>query len=200
MKNVLLTASVVTAILFMQACGPKEFTKGTYDDPNRVELLDDKFNEADMHQMSEKIVAAMLDCPEIKNARARPTVAVSKLAVRAEEYIDVDSINEQIRTNLLKSRKVRFIDRAARGELDSEYDYGATGKQSRESAKKAGKQLGVDYLMGGAIGTNVQQVGSDKFIFYKITMNLTNTDTSAIDCTEEHEIRKKYRKQSMGLF
>ncbi len=200
MKTVFLTASVITAAIFLQACGPKAFTKGTYDDPNRVELLDDKFNEADLHQMSEKIVASILDCPEIKEAKTRPTIAVSKVGVRAEEFIDVDSLTEQISVQLGKSRKVRFINRAARGELDQEYDYGASGKQSRETAKKAGKQLGVDYLLNGAIATNVQQVGSDKFIFYKLTMNLTNTDTAANDCTEEHEIRKKYRKQSMGLF
>ena len=30
-------------------------------------------------------------------------------------------------------------------------------------------------------------------------MNLTNVDTSEIDCTEEREIRKKYNKQSVGL-
>jgi uncharacterized protein (TIGR02722 family) len=127
-------------------------------------------------------------------------VAVSKVANRTEEFIDVDSLTEQIETKLSKARKVRFINRGARAELDSEYDYGASGKQSRETAKKAGKQLGVDYLLNGAIATNVQQVGNDKFIYYKLTMKLTNTDTSADDCVEEHEIRKKYRKQSLGLF
>lgn len=200
MKIAIVLTSLITVILLMQGCGPKEFTKGTYDDPNRVELLDDKFNEADLHQMSDKIVSSMLACPEIKEAKGRPTIAVSKVTNRTEEFIDVDSLNEQIRTNLSKSRKVRFIDRSARSELDSEYDYGASGKQSRDSAKKAGKQLGVDYLLTGAIATNIQQVGSDKYIFYKLTMQLTNTDTSAMDCTEEHEIRKKYRKQSLGLF
>lgn len=200
MKTMLALVSIVTALLVMQGCGPKAFTKGTYDDPNRVELLDDKFNEADMQQMAEKIVASMLDCPEIKDAKGRPTVAVSKVANRSEEFIDIDSLNEKIRTALSKSRKVRFIDRAARAELDSEYDYGASGKQSKDTAKKAGKQLGVDYLMNGALATNIQQVGNDKLIYYKLTMNLVNTDTSAIDCTEEHEVRKKYRKQSVGLF
>lgn len=200
MKIALALVSVLTALLMLQGCGPKAFTKGSYDDPNRVELLDDKFNEADLHQMSEKIVGAILACPEIKDAKGRPTIAVSKVTNRTEEYIDVDSLTEQIRTNLSKSRKVRFIDRSARGEIDQEYGYGASGKQSGETAKKAGKQLGVDYLLTGAIATNVQQVGSDKYIFYKLTMQLTHTETSAMDCVEEHEIRKKYRKQSLGIF
>ena len=200
MKTILAISLVVSALIVMQGCGPKVFTKGAYDDPNRVELLDDKFNEADLHQMSEKIVDSILACPEIKEAKERPTVAVSKVANRTEEFIDVDSLTEQIETRLSKARKVRFINRAARAEMDREYDYATTGKQSKESAKKAGKQLGIDYLMNGAIATNVQQVGNDKFIFYKLTMRLTNSETGANDCVEEHEIRKKYKKQSLGIF
>ena len=65
MKSLLFVCTVVTALLVMQGCGPKVYTKGGYDDPNRVELLDDKFNEADLHQMSEKIVDSVLSCPEI---------------------------------------------------------------------------------------------------------------------------------------
>jgi penicillin-binding protein activator len=200
MKRSIALFSLLAAFLCMQGCGPKAFTKGGYDDPNRVELLDDKFNEADLQQMADKIVGAMIECPEIKDSKARPTIAVSKVNNRTEELIDIESLNEKIRTNLSKSRKVRFVDRGSRGEIDTEVEFGETGKQSRESAKKHGKQVAVDYLMTGALATNIQQVGNDKLIYYKLTMNLTNTDTSVIDCTEEHEIRKKYRKQSMGLF
>jgi uncharacterized protein (TIGR02722 family) len=186
--------------LLLQGCGPKAFTDGAYDDPNRVELLDDKFNEADMQQMAETIVDSILKCPEIAESRGRPTIAVSKVANRTNEYPDLDSLTEKIRTQLTKSRKVKFIDRGAREELDSEYAYGSSGRVSKESAKKAGKQIGVDYLLTGALATNIQEVGKDKMIYYKLTMNLTNLDTSAIDCTEEKEVRKKYRKKSVGMF
>ncbi len=187
-------------LLALAGCGPKVFKDGSYDDPNRVELLDDKFNEADMQQMAEAIVQSIVSCPEIVEARGRPTIAVSKVQNRTEEYPDLDSLTEMIRTQLTKSRKVKFVDRGSRGELDEEYAYGDSGRVSRETAKKAGKQIGVDYLLTGALATNVQQVGSDKLIYYKLTMNLTNTDTSVIDCTEEKEVRKKYRKKTVGLF
>ncbi len=200
MKRLIALSFLLTGFMFMQGCGPKAFTKGTYDDPNRVELLDDKFNEADLQQMAEKIVDAMLACPEIRDSNARPTIAVGAIANRTEEFIDLESLNEKIRTQLSKSRKVRFIDRGSRGDIDDEVAYGESGRQSKETAKKHGKQIAVDYFMKGALATNIQQVGNDKFIYYKLTMNLTNTESSVIDCTEEHEIRKKYRKQSLGIF
>lgn len=199
MKKVLVLTTAM-ACLALQGCGPKAFTDGAYDDPNRVELMDDKFNEADMQQMAATIVDAILKCPEITESRGRPTIAVSKVANRTEEYPDLDALTEMIRSNLTKSRKVKFVDRGARAELDEEYEYGASGRVSKETAKKAGKQLGVDYLLTGALATNVQQVGNDKLIYYKLNMKLTNLDTSAIDCEEEKEVRKKYRKKSLGLF
>lgn len=199
--KVFLGIFVCMSMLGMSGCGPKAFTKGGYDDPNRVELLDDKFNEADMQQMAETIVASVIGCPEIKNSKAPPTVALSKVRNRTEEVsLDMDSLTEMIRTNLIKSRKVRFVDRGARSEIDDEVAYGDSGKVSQESKKKTGKQVGVDYLLGGALATNIQQVGNDKLIYYKLTMNLTNTETSLIDCSEEKEVRKKYRRQSVGLF
>lgn len=195
-----LSLVALIAGITMSGCGPKVYTKGEYDDPNRVELLDDKFNEADKQQLAEAIVNAMLACPEIKDAKTPPHVAVSTVDNRTEEHIDIQSINEYIRTRLLKSRKLRFIDRGAREEIESEIEYNKSGRVSKETQKKTGKQIGVDYLMKGSLATNVQEVANDKFIYYVLTMNLVNLETSSIDCTEDKEIRKKYRKRSTGLF
>jgi PBP1b-binding outer membrane lipoprotein LpoB len=70
---------------------------------------------------------------------------------------------------------------------------------SGATAKKRGGQVGADYILSGALATNVQEVGNDKFIYYKLTMNLTSIEAGTIDCTEEREIRKKFRKRSVGL-
>lgn len=180
-------------------CGPKAFTKGEYDDPTRVELLDDKFNESDMQQMADTVIKAMVACNYVANSPKPPVVMVEKVSNRTEEHIDTVSMTDKIRTALIKSGKVRFVNKEERGTLNDEYDYNAAGNVSGQSAKKRGKQIGADYILSGNLATNVQQVGNDKFIYYKLTVNLTNTETSTIDCTEDRELRKKYRKQSIGL-
>jgi PBP1b-binding outer membrane lipoprotein LpoB len=108
-------------------------------------------------------------------------------------------MTDKIRTALIKTGKVRFVNKEARSVLDEEYAYSEGGNVSGPTAKKKGKQIGADYILNGAIATNVQEVGSDKFIYYKLTMNMTNLETSTIDCTEEREIRKKFNKQRIGL-
>ncbi len=196
--SLVLCSAFVT--LFLSGCGgPKAFTKGEYDDPTRVELLDDKFNEADMQQMADTVIRAMVSCDYVSKAPKPPVVIVEKVQNRTEEHIDTVSMTDKIRTSLIKTAKVRFVNKEERGTLDEEYQYGDSGYVSGPTAKKKGKQTGADYILSGALATNVQQVGNDKFIYYKLTMNLTNLESSTIDCTEEREIRKKYNKHSVGL-
>lgn len=190
---------MVSMTAFVASCGPKAYTKGEYDDPTRVELLDDKFNESDMQQMADTVIKAMVACDYVGKAPKPPFVIVEKVQNRTEEHIDTVSMTDKIRTALIKSGKVRFINKTERETLEEEYQYNEGGNVSGVTQKKRGSQIGADYIMSGALATNVQQVGDDKFIYYKLTMNLTNLETSSIDCVEEREIRKKYKKQSVGL-
>lgn len=200
MLNTRISMALVGALaLVVSSCGPKAFTKGEYDDPTRVALLDDKFNEADLQQMADTIVQAMVTCDGIVQASQKPVVAVEKVQNRTEEHIDTVSLTDKIRTALIKSRKVRFVNKEERAALEDEYQYNESGNVSAATQKKRGKQIGVDFMMSGSLATNVQEVGNDKLIYYKLTMNLTNLETSTIDCTEEREIRKKFRKRSVGL-
>jgi len=149
--------------------------------------------------MADTVIRSMVGCAYVANAAKPPVVIVQKVQNRTEEHIDTVSMTDKIRTALIKSGKVRFVNKEERGTLDEEYDYNAAGNVAGPSQKKRGSQVGADYILSGAIATNVQQVGNDKFIYYKLTINMTGMETSTIDCTEEREIRKKYKKQSIGL-
>src|SRR3954469_4040095 len=107
--QVLIAMVGLLTILTATGCGPKAFTKGEYDDPNRVELLDDKYNEADMQQMADTTVKAMVACKYIANAPKEPVVIVEKVQNRTEEHIDTVSLTDKIRTALIQSGKVKFI-------------------------------------------------------------------------------------------
>jgi len=194
-----LAVFTISLVLVTTGCGPKAFTKGEYDDPTRVALLDDRFNEADMQQMANTVVKAIVACPYVRNARKQPVVIVERVQNRTEEHIDTLSMTNKIRTALIKTGKVRFINKRARDLIEEEYKYNAGGNVSAVTQKKRGKQIGADYILAGSLSTNVQQVGNDKLIYYKLTMNMTNIETSTIDCVEEKEIRKRFKKRSIGL-
>lgn len=195
----IIVSALAGSVILLASCGPKAFTKGEYDDPTRVELLDDKFNEADMQQMADTVIDAMVSCNYVRNAKAPPVVIVERVENRTEEHIDTKSLTDKIRTSLIKSGKLRFVNKQERDTLEDEYKYNESGYVSGPTAKKRGRQVGADYILSGALATNIQQVGNDKFIYYKLTMNLTSLETSTIDCVEERELRKKYRRRSVGL-
>ncbi len=198
MRNFILIPSALI-LLIQTGCGPKVYTKGEYDDPNRVELLDDKFNEADMQKMAQTVVNGVVSCPDIKRLKRTPVIIVEKVENRTEEHIDMLSITSKIRTALIKTRKVKFINRKLRKQLNDEYDYNKGGNVAKKYQKFRGKQIGADYILNGELSTNIQEVGGRKLIYYKLTANLTNLETSVIDCVEEKEIRKIYNKRRIGL-
>ena len=191
--------SLCVLILAAGCGGPRAFTKGEYDDPERVELLDDKFNEADMQQMADTVIKAMVACPYVAKAEKPPVVIVEKIQNRTEEHIDTVAMTDMIRTALIKTGKVRFVNKEERGTISSELDYHASGEVAGPSAKKRGNEIGADYILSGALMTNIQEVGADKLIYYKLTANLTSINTKTIDCTEEKQVRKKYEKQRIRM-
>lgn len=197
--QILVSGTLLCVLLFSTGCGgPTAFTKGSYDDPTRVELLDDKFNESDMQQMAETVIRAMVACKFVANAPKPPVVTMERVANRTEEHIDTVSMTNKIQTALINSGKVRFVDKEQREAISDEVNYQAAGNVTGPTAKKHGQQIGADYMLSGSLSTNIQQVGGDKFVYYKLTMKLTNLETSTIDCTEEKELRKKFRRRTIS--
>lgn len=199
-KMILIQVSgLILAALMLQSCGKKAFTKGAYDDPEKVVLLDDKFNENDMQLISNKLVDSLSSFDKVKDADERPVVMISRVNNRTSEHIDMKSLTDKIRTALIKSGDFRFSDKAARALLKEEYKYQAGKYVDQSTAAKIGRQLGVDYIITGDLASNVQEVGKDKVVYYKMTMNLIDVETNIIEWSDEREIRKKYRKRTVGF-
>lgn len=201
MKNhfVLSAFAIFVAAQVLTGCGPKEFTKGRYDDPNEVILLDDQFSENDMQLMSRDLVSSLLEFEDIKGRSGKPLVMLGRFRNRTSEHIDMKMLTDQMRTALIKSGRFRFVAGESRDELAEEYEYQESEYVDPATAIKKGQQLGVEYLITGDLGSNIQQVGNDKVVYYKITMNLIDVATNVILWSDDREVRKIYRRRSVGL-
>lgn len=181
-------------------CGPKAFVRGDYDENVESEnLLTDRWSETDMQKTVQDLVGSAVNHPAISNAKRPPIVMVTKLQNKTSEVIDTQSITDMITVELTNSGKVQFVDKAAREDMAEEYDYQAAGNTARDSQKKKGNQVGADLILNGRLDSIVQEVGKDKTVYYKVTLNMTNLSTGLIVWTNQKQIRKKYRKQSVGL-
>ena len=197
-KQLQISFLVIFMSLTLHACGPKAFTKGQYSDPEEVILLDDKFNENDMQLMANTMVNSLIEYEQIKNSSDRPIIMVGKVRNRTSEHVDMKALTDKIRTALIRSGKFQFSDKDAREELAEEYEYQNSGFVNSETAKSRGNQASVNFIITGDLSSNVQQVGKDKVVYYKLNVNLVDVDKNIITWADEREVRKKYRKRNIS--
>lgn len=190
---------LLTLSFFITQCGPKAFVKGQYDDVQRENLLNDQWSETDMQNAVKDLVASLVNHPSIANAKTPPVVMVTQLQNKTSEHIDTQSIMDMFRVELMNSGRVEFIDKEARQDIKDEYDYQNSGVVSEESKKGPGGQIGADFIVNGRMDSIVQEVGKDKTVYYKMTMNLTNLKTSKMVWSNYKQMRKQFKKKSVGL-
>ncbi len=185
--------------LILMQCGPSAFVKGKYDNVERENLLNDSWSETDMQNAVKDLVNSLISHQTIANAKSPPVVMVTQLQNKTSEHIDTQNIMDMVRVELMKTGKVEFIDKEARQDIKEEYDYQNSGIVSAESKKGPGGQAGADFIINGRLDSIVQEVGKDKTVYYKITLNLTNLKTTKIPWSDYKQIRKQFRKKTIGL-
>lgn len=189
----------VALILMLTSCGHRQFSKGEYDeDVESANLMNDKWSETDMQKAVASLVDSAVKHPVVNNAKRPPIVMVTRLQNKTSEHIDTQSITDMVTVELMRTGKVQFVDKAAREDMAEEYDY-QKDNMSRDSMKSKGNQTGADLIMNGRIDSIVQEVGKDKTVYYKITLNMTNLSTGLITWTDHKQIRKSFRKRRVGL-
>lgn len=179
---------IIGLSLILVSCSTprKQFTHGAYNNPREVKLLDDKFNEADMQQISYTMVNSLLSCSKV--TERQPTIILGDVINQTEEHLNLDSVMDQIQNQLVNSPKYVFVDKAVRSQAEEEYSY-----QKNKNIYKGEAPLHAQYILHGAISSNVQQVKDDKMVYYKMNLKITNLYNTAVICSVEKELRKEFK-------
>ncbi|MCP3162696.1 penicillin-binding protein activator LpoB [Myxococcus qinghaiensis] len=197
--RLILTACLVSTLV---ACsGPRAYTRGSYEDPNEIEMLSDQFNENDLQLIAKKMAESLATSPRFSTPRpdgSLPIVLVGKLKNSTSEHIDMRSLGDKIQTALAQTGRFAMVDQAARQDIAEEYEYQQSGYVDPNAAKGPGAQVSVDFMMTGDLASIIQEVGRDKLVYYKMTAKLSNVRTGLIEWTDEKQIRKKFEKRGVS--
>lgn len=197
------TVSILTlaaAALVAAGCaGPRAFTRGTYQDPQEIVMLGDRWNQNDMQLVAKTMVGSMEGWVGRAGIAGKPVIILEQPRNRTSEHIDMQALYDHVKTALINSGSFTFLDKAAREEIAKEYEYQGSGYVAPGEAQAPGQQLAAGFLLGGVITSTVQQVGNDKLIYYKATFELTNIGTTEIVWTDQKEISKQFKKRSIGM-
>lgn len=178
-------------------------TQGNYADPNKIEIVDDKWNDSDARLVGETMIRSALAKRWLKEYKRetgkRPFVLVDDFENRTSEQIDTKAIFEAVRNELINSGEVRFLDGAQRQKILDEYKYQQSGVVKQGSAKGPGKQQSSDFFLVGSLSSLVSEADGYKTVTYQVEMRLTNIETSEIVWTEVKKLKKQFRKSRFGL-
>jgi uncharacterized protein (TIGR02722 family) len=152
-----------------------------------------------MQKVVADLVASLGKYVDRQAPKTPPIVIITKLQNKTSEHIDTQSIADMLRVELMNSGKFSFIDKEARADISDEYNYQNSGTVSADTKKGPGSQVGADYIINGRLDSITQEVGKDKTVYYKVTLNLTNLKTSVIVWSDHKQIRKAYKKRTIGL-
>lgn len=185
---------VIALMLGTLSCaGKKVYTKGKYVEPERVDLLSDKFVEADLQMISENLSNALLGSTALSSTDRKPAIIISLFTNATDEHIDILSLTNMLRTKLIKSGRFVFLNERLRKAIAEEYEYHSSGYVNPETAKLKGRQIGADWLISGHITSIKQPVGKKEIVYYKTTLEVTDLETSAILWADEIEIKKEFK-------
>ncbi len=187
--------------LTLGACSP-DF-EGTYSDPAQAEIVDDKWNETDARKTASSLIQQVLSKPWLAiyedKFKKKPVVIVDDVANRTDEHIDTKALTEFMQDELINSGKVRFLNAEKRKQILDEIKYQNSGTTAEDSKKKLGKQIGADFMLGGAISSSVHSQGGLKTVTYQTAMNLTDLETTEMIWSGKELIKKRFKRSGAGL-
>jgi penicillin-binding protein activator len=172
---------------------------GVYSDAGEEQILGDKWNNSDANKTAEYMINSVTTAPWIDeyvkvHKGEKPIVIVDDVENRTDEHIDTKALTEAIRSQLINSRKVRFVDAAKRKKIMEELKFQHSGAVKKDTAKKQGEQIGAAYLLAGGISNIVDTKGDYKTVTYQVDLTLTSIETSEIEWNGTNKIKKSFKR------
>lgn len=124
-----------------------------------------------------------------------PVMTIAGVENRTREYVDTKNLTDKMRTMLLKSGKMQFVNTARRTDLLNEQGYQAANANPEQMAT-IGAQAGAKYMITGSLTQMTQQTGKQvrvskqRLNYYKLTMEITDLTSSLIVWTTEEEFAR----------
>lgn len=175
--------------------------KVSYGDAQAVETTTVDFGSTDLQKIAGEMTDSMLSSGSVAQITQgnRPIVFVESIKNKTSEHIDTESVTDSISTKLLNSGKFRFVDMDRVEAVRTQLNFQNTDELvNQNTAIQFGKMVGAQYMLYGNLSSIVKNAGSDKDVYYKMTMRLMDLETGLIEWADETEIRKQQEKSLLG--
>jgi len=190
MKQMMIAMTGAVALAMVSGCATPDVREVALDRAPITSRLEPQ----DVRRTVEKMAESLISAPGVKEAvgGARPVLDIEPLKNRTMQHVDMVSITDSLRMQLLRSGMFRFVDKATSGTdiefMDSQAQLGLT---DTKKAIKAGQQSAAQMYLTGALSEIKNQVGRTVDQYYKFSMTLKDLRSGEIIWADEKEIRKE---------
>lgn len=161
------------------------------------------YDATDMRKITQEMVDGILQWPTIAANTNPPIMMIAGVQNRTKQYVDTKNLTDRMRTLLLQSGKVQFVNAERRDELLKEQGYQAAHATAATQVA-IGKQLGASYMLTGSLTEmsestpNQVRVSKTQLNYYKLTIEITDLETGLIAWTKEVEFARSLRIPLIG--
>ncbi len=196
MKSSFYTTIAGASIVALLLPGCSAFRMSTEDvSPDNLEHYRADYDASDMRKITSSVVNKILVSPFLSQQTSPPVMTIAGVENRTREYVDTKNLTDRMRTSLLQSGKVQFVNTARRADLLKEQGYQAANADPNTMAT-IGQQMGAKYMLTGSLTQMSQQTGKQARIskqrlnYYKLTIEITDLTSNLIVWTTEEEFAR----------
>lgn len=195
MRKIIILLFMVAGLAAM-GCGERAVTR---TDADTVTDLSGRWNDTDARMVADSMVEQCLSGDwlseymrrrETESYQGKPTIVVGSVLNRSSEHISTEVFMNEIERALLESQRVQIA--AGMGE-DVEVREERAEQQmfaSPETAAEFGREIGADYVMMGSVDSIVDEGGETRAIYYQVSLQLIDVETSLKSWMGSLEIKK----------
>ncbi len=161
------------------------------------------YDATDMRNITQSVVNKLLGSKFLAEQADEPIMVIAGVENRTTQYVDTKNLTDRMRTLLIQSEAVKFINAARRDDLLKEQGY-QTANVTPGQAAAIGQQLGASFMISGSLTemkrTQPKEVRISKteVRYYKLTIEVTDVTTGLIEWTTEDEFARSARTPLIG--
>ena len=155
-----------------------------------------RYDYSDMRKLTEEVGNELIGSEFLIKQDKPPVVIVVGVQNRTSDHNDTKSLTDRIRTMVIKSGKAQFINESRRDELLREQGYQAANA-TKETQVAVARQMGAKYMLSGSLvemesrSPREARLSRKEINYYKLTIEVTDLETSLIAWTTEKEFSRK---------
>jgi uncharacterized protein (TIGR02722 family) len=205
-KNVLILTACFAALVMMSCATATGATRVSAD--AQIDLTG-RWNDSDVRIVCETLIADALTSPRIdayikdfsgKHNGEMPMVIVGRFRNSSSEHIDTSIISGIMRTAIINSGKLEFVEGGDMREALREERQDQQANASEATASALANETGANFMLLGEVNSTVEKAGNTTVRAYFVKASITNVETNRILWEgENNEIKKVFTQARAKL-